>query len=84
MNIQSYLLSGALYIHSSVLANHAIVKEINNFNPNTTKNKDDHLDSLASCLLNIPSSLGFIDIHNETQSLNNYYQQTNVVVASGW
>jgi len=84
MNIQSYLLSGALFIHNSVLANPAIVKEINNFNPLTTKNKDDHLDSLASCLLNIPSSLGFIDIHNETQSLNNYYQKTQAVVAQGW
>lgn len=84
MSIQSLLLSGALYVHKRVLTNPEIIKQINNFNPNTTKNKDDFLDALAQAILSTHTTIGHIDIHNETQSLNNYYQQTTPIQAPGW
>lgn len=84
MNIQALLLSNSLYIHKRVRENSEIIKQINNFNPNTTKNKDDYLDSLSQCLLSSPTTIGFIDIHNETKEVNHHYQQTKAVVASGW
>lgn len=84
MNIQSYLLSNSLYIHTRILNNPNVIKQINNFNPNTTKNKDDYLDSLASCIINTPSTLGFIDIHKTTQFNNNYNMYQKPVIASGW
>ena len=83
MNIQALLLSNSLYIHKRVRENPAIVKEINNFNPNTTKNKDDYLDSLAQCILSTPTTIGHIDIHNETKDITRYYQQTTPVIAGG-
>lgn len=83
MNIQSYLLSNSLYIHKSIRNNTLVTKEINNFNPNTTKNKDDRLDSLASCILNTPSTLGFIDIHKET-TYNNYSMYQKPIIAPNW
>lgn len=84
MSIQSLLLSGALYVHKRVLTNPEIIKQINNFNPNTTKNKDDFLDALAQCLLSSPTTIGHIDIGAETKDVTRYYQQNTPIVASGW
>lgn len=84
MNIQALLLSNSLYIHKRVRENPEIIKQINNYNPNTTKNKDDYLDSLAQCILSSHTTIGHIDIHNETKEVTRYYQQTKAVVASGW
>lgn len=83
MNIQSLLLSNALYVNKNVLDNKDVVKQINNFNPLTTKNKDDYLDSLATCILNTPTTLGYIDIHNQTNSFNTQFSR-QAVVAEAW
>lgn len=83
LNIQSVLLSNALYINKSIRGNTDIVKQINNFNPKTTKNKDDYLDSLAHCILNTPSTLGYIDIHNTVKYNTTPFSQ-QARVADGW
>lgn len=57
MAFETALYAGRIFIHQSV-ADGKFLRQIQDFNPQTTKNKDDYIDAVASCILREPNHIG--------------------------
>lgn len=54
---ETLLFGGRLHIHERVV-NSPFLNQIRDFDPSTTKNKDDYIDSVANCILREPIRIG--------------------------
>jgi phage terminase large subunit-like protein len=57
---ETLLYGGRLHLHERV-ANSPFLNQIRDFDPSTVKNRDDYIDSVASCILREPIRIGALD-----------------------
>ena len=67
---ETLLYGGRLHVHDRV-ANSPFLNQIRDFNPSSTRNKDDYIDAVANCILREPIRI------SGTGNLNN-------LMISGW
>jgi len=64
---ETLLYSGRLYVHESV-SDGIFLNQIRDFNPSTTRNKDDFIDAVASCILREPIRIGSGNLFGDSSS----------------
>jgi hypothetical protein len=73
------LYGGRLFVHFSV-SNGPFINQIRDFNPATTRNKDDYIDAVASCILREPTRMGNLDGFGRAQ-INTWMAQGSHEIA---
>lgn len=75
------LYAGRIFIHRSV-ADGKFLRQVQDFNPNTTKNKDDYIDSVASCILREPNLINMNAAEISSGTINRWMPQGSFDIAS--
>jgi hypothetical protein len=68
------LYGGRLFLHQSV-ADGSFINQIRDFDPSTTRNRDDYIDSVANCILREPVRIGSIDLFGRGTINNGWMAQ---------